>query len=134
LQSQRGLLLQLAQRLNTAGAHALERRRWQLLDLDRRRRAALPPLQDWSRRSIQSHTRLTLAWRNRHERAAAQISALGMHLTHLDPHAVLQRGYSMVRDSSGQIVRSAGTLKPGDLADITFSQGGAETRIVRTRS
>jgi len=59
--------------------------------------------------------------------------ALGAHLAHLDPRAVLQRGYSVVRDSAGAILRSAGTLSPGDAVDITFSQGGAESRIVRTR-
>jgi exodeoxyribonuclease VII large subunit len=133
LQSQRDLLAQLAQRLRTANAHMLERRGWKLLDLGQRRRAALPPLREWGRRAEQARTRLTLAWRNRSERAAAETKALSIQLAHLDPHAVLERGYSMVRDSSGRIVRSASTLAAGDLLDISFSQGGAETRVVRTR-
>ena len=133
LQSQRELLAQLAQRLRTAGAHAFERQRWHLLDLLQRQRAALPPLREWSRRVGDARARLALAWRNRSERAAAEANALGLHLAHLDPHAVLQRGYSMVRDGTGGIVRSAGALAAGDLLDITFAQGGAETRVVRTR-
>ena len=39
----------------------------------------------------------------------------------------------MVHDGSGRIVRSASALSAGDALDITFSQGGAETRVVRTR-
>jgi exodeoxyribonuclease VII large subunit len=82
---------------------------------------------------VEVRARLILAWRNRSERAGAEIRALSAHLGHLDPRAVLQRGYSVVRDSSGAILRSPDTLAVGDAVDITFSQGGAESRIVRTR-
>jgi exodeoxyribonuclease VII large subunit len=133
LQNQRALLAQLAQRLRTACARVLERHRWRLLDLCQRQRAALPPLPEWNRRVADARARLALAWRNRGERAEAEIRALGAHLAHLDPRAVLQRGYSVVRDSSGAILRSASTLSAGDVVDIAFSQGGAESRIVRTR-
>jgi exodeoxyribonuclease VII large subunit len=134
LQNQRELLAQLSSRLRSATAHELERRHWQLLDLDQRRRAALPPLQEWGRRAAEARARLALAWRYRSERAAAEIKTLSQHLAHLDPHAVLQRGYSMVRDSSGRLVRNASALATGDLVDISFAQGGAEARIVRGRS
>ena len=133
LQNQRDLLAQLAQRLRTACARVLERHRWQLIDLNQRQRAALPPLPEWNRRVAEAGARLALAWRNRSERAEAGMRALGAHLAHLDPRAVLQRGYSVVRDSSGAILRSASTLSAGDAVDITFSQGGSESRIVRTR-
>jgi exodeoxyribonuclease VII large subunit len=133
LQGQRELLMQLAQRLRTACARVLERHRWQLLDLGQRQRAASPPLLEWNRRVAEARAHLTLAWRNRSGRADAEIRALGAHLAHLDPRQVLQRGYSVVRDSSGAILRSASTLSTGDSVDITFSQGGAESRIVRTR-
>jgi exodeoxyribonuclease VII large subunit len=133
LQNQRALLAQLAQRLRTACARVLERHRWQLRDLGQRQRAAAPTLLEWNRRLAGERARLTLAWRNRSERAEAEIRALGAHLAHLDPRAVLQRGYSVVRDDSGAILRSAGALSAGDVVDITFSQGGAESRIVRTR-
>jgi exodeoxyribonuclease VII large subunit len=133
LQNQRELLAQLGQRLRTAYARVMERQRWQLLDLRQRQRAALPPLVEWNRRVGEARARLALAWRNRSARADAEMRALGAHLAHLDPRGVLQRGYSVVRDSSGAILRSAGTLSVGDTVDITFSQGGAESRIVRTR-
>ena len=133
VQNQRELLTQLAQRLRTGCARALERHHWQLLDLGQRQRAALPPLTEWNRRVDGARARLSLAWRNRGGRAEAEIRALGAHLAHLDPKAVLQRGYSVIRDASGAIVRSASALSAGDMIDITFSQGGAESRIVRTR-
>ena len=134
LQNQRELLVQLSLRLRNAGMHALERQRWHLLDLGQRRRAAMPPLQQWRQRADEARARLALAWRDRIDHAAGETKALSLHLAHLDPHAVLQRGYSVVRDSSGGVVRSASALATGDLLDISFSQGGAETRVVRTRA
>jgi len=134
LQDQRELLAQLVLRLRITSAHSLERNRWQLLDLGQRQHAALPPLLEWSRRVSEARARLVLAWRNRSERADAEMRALGAHLSHLDPRAVLLRGYSVVRNSSGTILRSASTLTSGDAVDITFSQGGAEAHILRTRS
>jgi exodeoxyribonuclease VII large subunit len=46
---------------------------------------------------------------------------------------VLGRGYSLVRDSSGRIVRRSTILAPGDLLDITFAEGGAAVRVERSR-
>jgi exodeoxyribonuclease VII large subunit len=89
---------------------------------------------EWGRRVADARVRLLLAWRYRSERADAAVRTLDAHLAHLDPRAVLLRGYSVVRNSSGAILRSAGTLASGDAVDITFAQGGAEAHIVRTRS
>ena len=47
LQDQLQFLAQLAQRLRTAGAHTLERHRWQLLNLGQRQRARLPSVPEW---------------------------------------------------------------------------------------
>ena len=52
-------------------------------------------------------------------------------LEHLDPNQVLARGYSLVRDAQGNIVRDAQSLKSGDALDIGFAQGGAQVRVER---
>jgi exodeoxyribonuclease VII large subunit len=54
-------------------------------------------------------------------------------LLHLDPTAVLERGYSVVRDASGRIVHRGASLAPGDIVDITFADGGADARVERSR-
>jgi exodeoxyribonuclease VII large subunit len=51
----------------------------------------------------------------------------------LDPAAVLERGYSVVRDGSGRIVLRGASLAAGELLDITFSEGGAHARVERSR-
>jgi exodeoxyribonuclease VII large subunit len=45
---------------------------------------------------------------------------------------VLERGYSIVRDAEGRIVRRSAGLAAGDLLDLTFAEGGAQTRVERT--
>jgi exodeoxyribonuclease VII large subunit len=54
-------------------------------------------------------------------------------LGHLDPTQVLGRGYSIVRDADGHVRRSSAGLAPGDVLDVTFSEGGAETTVRGTR-
>lgn len=52
-------------------------------------------------------------------------------LAHLDPTAVLQRGYALVTDGAGAIVADAGRLHPGDAVTLHLARGGALARIER---
>jgi exonuclease VII large subunit len=45
---------------------------------------------------------------------------------------VLERGYSLVRDGAGRIVRRGADVATGELLDITFAQGGAQARVERS--
>jgi exodeoxyribonuclease VII large subunit len=47
---------------------------------------------------------------------------------------VLARGYSIVRGPGGHVRRSSVGLAAGDALDVTFSEGGAETVVRKTRS
>ncbi|MBX3676701.1 MAG: exodeoxyribonuclease VII large subunit [Rhodocyclaceae bacterium] len=64
--------------------------------------------------------------RNRLERLAA-------NLNHLAPHAVLQRGYSLVRKADGSIVNAASQLVTGDSLHLSFGQGEADALVTRLR-
>jgi exodeoxyribonuclease VII large subunit len=63
---------------------------------------------------------------------AVRIDALTRSLSHLDPRAVLERGYSIVRDEAGRIVRRSREVASGDRVDITFAEGGASARVERS--
>ncbi|MGE5616637.1 MAG: exodeoxyribonuclease VII large subunit, partial [Bacillota bacterium] len=67
------------------------------------------------------------------ERRALRLASLRSALAHLDPTQVLGRGYSIVRDAQGHVLRSSAALAPGDTLDVTFSEGGAEAEVTRTR-
>ncbi len=54
-------------------------------------------------------------------------------LAHLDPEHILARGFSVVRDASGALVRDSERIGIGQTLEIEFAQGGASTRVERLR-
>jgi exodeoxyribonuclease VII large subunit len=52
-------------------------------------------------------------------------------LTAYRPQAVLERGYAVVRDSRGRVVRDAAALKVGAPVRLEFARGSADAEIRR---
>jgi exodeoxyribonuclease VII large subunit len=61
--------------------------------------------------------------------SAATLSALDARLHSLSPLAVLDRGYALVLDAQGGLVRSAAQLGPGDLLTTRLADGGFTSRV-----
>jgi exodeoxyribonuclease VII large subunit len=63
-----------------------------------------------------------------------QLENSGKLLASLSYQGVLQRGFALVRDSDGRMVREAANLHAGDALELEFRDGrvDAETRSVRT--
>jgi exodeoxyribonuclease VII large subunit len=133
LQAQVDLVDRLRARLRQAAERDFAERRWQIALLLHRSKARLPEIGELSGRLGHALSRLRSATLARLEQTAADCERLRRNLAHLDPNAVLKRGYSVVRDASGRIVRQGAGLVRGDLLDITFAEGGASTRVERTR-
>lgn len=51
-------------------------------------------------------------------------------LTHLNPEATLARGFSIVRDASGQLVMDAASLQSGQTVSLHLAHGTAEASIL----
>ncbi|MDZ7652070.1 MAG: exodeoxyribonuclease VII large subunit [Burkholderiaceae bacterium] len=52
-------------------------------------------------------------------------------LAHLDPHAVLQRGYALVTDARGALVVDAATVQNGDALALQLARGRVAVRVER---
>ena len=63
----------------------------------------------------------------------ARLEATGASLGHLDPTQVLARGYAIVRDARGAVVRSGAVLARGDALDLAFAEGGARVTVDEPR-
>ncbi|MBV7485772.1 exodeoxyribonuclease VII large subunit [Bordetella sp. BOR01] len=63
----------------------------------------------------------------------ARVAALAAHLRALDPQHTLARGYAIVRDAQGRILRDAAPLTRGEELDLTFAQGGAQVQVLDKR-
>jgi exodeoxyribonuclease VII large subunit len=133
LQAQSDRVQQLRARLGQASDRILVEHRWRIALLLQRSKARLPKVDELSARLARTLSLLRSAARSRIEQTAADCERLGTNLAHLDPNAVLKRGYSVVRDASGLIVRQGIGLTRGDLLDITFSEGGASARVEQIR-
>lgn len=82
------------------------------------------------RERLQTHAQaLASAMRHRLHAAQTICERLGGALVHLDPEATLARGYSIVRDASGNIVRDSSQLAPGATIRLRFDKGGASGHI-----
>ncbi|MBA2689783.1 MAG: exodeoxyribonuclease VII large subunit [Burkholderiales bacterium] len=75
--------------------------------------------------------RLTLCMSRALEKSASRVAGLQAQLSHLNPEAVLQRGYSIVAREDGSIVRDASQLAIDDSVTMGFARGGAIGRITK---
>ena len=133
LEAQGAIVAQLSSRLAQAIARALDRERWRVRGLIERGRRRLPPLEVLSLRAGRLGERVGGASQRLRAEPAVRFDALVRTLAHLDPRAVLERGYSIVRDETGRIVRRSGEVASGDLVDITFAEGSASARVEESR-
>jgi len=81
----------------------------------------------------EARRRIVVAVGATHERRARDLAALAARLTALSPLGVLERGYAVARrEPSGEVVRDAAQLSPGDALALTFARGGARARVEET--
>ena len=69
----------------------------------------------------------------RSQKARQHCHLLAQKLASLDPHAVLKRGYAVVRQENGAIARSAAQLAPGQELLIQLSQGKIKVKVIKNR-
>jgi exodeoxyribonuclease VII large subunit len=128
-----------AQRLDHASrrlltpAQRIARDRERVVQQARRLRRALPDLAAAGREIDRAARRMAAALARGVAQRTRHVAALHASLGHLDPTRVLARGYSIVRDADGGVRRSSAGLGAGDVLDVTFSEGGAETTVRSTR-
>jgi exodeoxyribonuclease VII large subunit len=98
------------------------------------RRRALPQATDLPARRAQTlRERLQQAWSAQNETLRRRLDGRAEALALLDPGRVLARGYSVVRDAQGRLVRSATTLSTGARVALEFGEGSADAIIERLR-
>ena len=61
---------------------------------------------------------------------SADLGRLAAGLAHLNPQAVLARGYGIVTNAQGQIVRSSTMLEPGARIAVFFQHGRADAAVL----
>ena len=133
-----GLLGPLRQRLDHAG----ERLKPSLDILLRRRRdrlravlGGLRPvalkrdLSEKTRRLSVAGERLTVSGRRRTAMQRRELNALSARLGSLGHASVLKRGFALVRDADGKLVRASASVSPGDRVEVEWSDARKSATI-----
>ena len=76
--------------------------------------------------------RLRSAWQESRHARAADLARLRDGLAHLNPRAVMARGYSIVANRRGEIVRDSRNLEPGEEIAVLFHRGRADAAVLST--
>jgi exodeoxyribonuclease VII large subunit len=133
-------LRQLAQRLDEFEArlrlamrHRLERSRDRLRAADSALLRASPALRvaalgvrlESSRRALAGAIRSRVG----ESRRRLELAARALHT--VSPLATLDRGYAIVTDAGGQVLRDSTVLRPGDRITARLARGRAEAEVVR---
>ena len=129
-----GKVIQQQQRMQRQMQVGLNQRMQQLDYLARR---LLPPIQQVAHKAghlDQLNLRLQAALSKLLQQQNQNLMRLGQNLGHLNPHAVLNRGYALAQTTEGQIVRTSSQLSMGQTVQLTFGQGQADAGITRIKS
>lgn len=73
--------------------------------------------------------RLRMAFTSKIASMESVLSVLHSRIHSADPRNILSRGYSLVTDSSGVVLKSASGLKPGDCIRVMFEDGAIEATV-----
>lgn len=122
-------LLQQQQSLQRSMAYKLNRYMQQLDFLARRLLSPAQQLTHKQENLAQLGTRLQNSMQQLFARQQEKLLRLSLNLQHLNPNAVLNRGYALVQTRDGTIVRSSSQVEAGDSVEIRFAKGSAEAEI-----
>jgi exodeoxyribonuclease VII large subunit len=133
LRAQAQHLDELEDRAGHAARRRLARHRDRLSGLERRLRERAPDRALAARRARLSalEPRLEAAMARRLATARAGLSTLSARLEALSPLAVLGRGYALVRDESGKVVRDADRVPDGARLEVRLEHGELPVRVER---
>ncbi|MGM8931786.1 exodeoxyribonuclease VII large subunit [Salinicola halophyticus] len=133
LAQQRQHLAALDRRLQLAMRQRLQRDR-QRLDATNRRFTLHDPsrtLRQSRERVDQLHQRLAAAQQRRLHQERQNLQGIARELNAVSPLAVLGRGYSILQDDSGQVVRAASQTQPGQTLTARLGEGRLKLEVKR---
>jgi exodeoxyribonuclease VII large subunit len=111
---------------------ALVRKRAQQIDDIERRLTRLDirmKVRESRERTTGLAQRLEQLFRSHVQREKARVAMATAQLQNLGPQAVLDRGYALVADADGRLVRDAAEVEPGQRLDIRVSKGRFDAEV-----
>ena len=73
---------------------------------------------------------LSFAWQTQFQVASGRVAKQADVLAAMSPHAVLERGFAIVQNARGQVVRDADSLKQGQTLHVSFAHGASDVQVL----
>jgi exodeoxyribonuclease VII large subunit len=115
--------------LGHAAAVPLQQSRLRLLRAQARLQRQLPDSDAARARLERIDARLKQQMQNRQRHDRQTLEHLASQLSLLDPQRTLERGYAIVHDDKGQVVRAPRQLRPNSRITVRVAEGSAELGI-----
>ncbi|MEC5400226.1 exodeoxyribonuclease VII large subunit [Uliginosibacterium sp. H1] len=122
-------LADLERRLQQSTAGNLAKARTRHAVLATRLLAAQPRPQVLRERLQWRAGQLTQAMQRRVALAQLHVAGQAARLQALNPEAVLQRGYAIVRDAQGRVLKQAAAVSPGTALDVRLADGALQVEV-----
>ena len=127
-------LRDLRRRLNASLLALCANRRRTLVEFNRRLHLSPPRTADHTRQLLGWRERLSAGWQRRQDAGQAHLARLAAGLAYLNPHAVLARGYGIVTDAQGRIVRDSHALTENERIHVRLHHGELSARVETVNS
>ncbi|HXA46565.1 MAG TPA: exodeoxyribonuclease VII large subunit [Burkholderiaceae bacterium] len=124
----------LRARLQHALQTPLTRARFNLLQLHSRWKAQLPDTHAKRHAIAEQVRRLETGMAGNNQQRRQALMALNAQMALLNPQRTLERGYALVTDAHGKIVRSPNALHPRSTVTLRLAEGAAEVGIASVQS
>lgn len=124
----------LQHRLQNAMHAPRTRARFMLSNLETRLAAQLPDTASKRQHVVELLRRLQTRAESNNQHHRQQLSALSAQLELLNPQRTLERGYAMVTDAHGKLIRNPNALQPRSSVTVRLAEGTAEVGIASVQT
>lgn len=107
----------------------LDNRHLKLREANQHISTAVPNVQQLIKQQHETAQRLHRTMTHRIETFDTSLQRLHAHLTHLNPHAVLARGYSISYTADGVVLRNSHQIDAGDNIQVIFAEGWCRANV-----
>lgn len=122
-------LQHIQERLVRSWSHIIETQHWKNAEIQQRLLSSLPNISQLNQQQKELALRMNRAIRHQTETANTHLQHQQAHLQHLNPHAVLARGYSISYTAEGVVLRNSDQIKIGDDIQVTFAKGWCDANV-----
>lgn len=134
LASRRQQINHSAQSLRFAVLKPLQTAQNRLLQLEKRLTQKRPQIQECQSQLAYKQMQLRTSMRHQLQQHQTSLTSLQEKLEMLNPQRTLERGYVILQQADGQLIRSAGQIHAGDFLQLRTAQDVSELQIATINS